>query len=63
MLSWEATNNNIIFFGLTRPGLEPTIYRTRGQYTDHFTHDAVQNYSIYFQINTYTEYAINKEEF
>ena len=35
MLRGEATNTNFIVFGLTRPGLEPTIYRTRG------VHDAV----------------------
>jgi len=28
MLSGEATNTNFIVFGLTRPGLEPTIYHT-----------------------------------
>jgi hypothetical protein len=28
MLSGEATNTNFIVFGLTRPGLQPTIYRT-----------------------------------
>jgi hypothetical protein len=28
VLSGEATNINLIFFGLTWPGLEPTIYRT-----------------------------------
>ena len=28
MLSEEASNANSIFFGLTRPDLEPTIYQT-----------------------------------
>ena len=28
VLRGEATNTNFIVFGLTRPGLEPTIYRT-----------------------------------
>jgi len=28
VLSGEATNTNFIVFGLTRPGLEPTIYHT-----------------------------------
>ena len=28
MLSGEATNTNFIVFGLTGPGLQPTIYRT-----------------------------------
>jgi hypothetical protein len=27
VFSGEATNTNIIVFGLTRQGLEPTIYR------------------------------------
>ena len=27
---------------MTRPGLEPTTYRTRGEYTNHYTTDAVQ---------------------
>jgi hypothetical protein len=31
MLSGEATNTNFIVFGLTRLGLEPTIYRTRSK--------------------------------
>jgi len=31
VLSGEATNTNFIVFGLTRPGLEPTIYRIRGE--------------------------------
>ena len=29
MLSGEATHTNFIVLGLTRPGLEPTIYRAR----------------------------------
>ena len=35
VLSGEATNTNFIVFGLTRPGLEPTIYRTRGEHANH----------------------------
>ena len=34
MLSGEATNTIFIVFGLTRPGLEPTIYGTRGDHTE-----------------------------
>jgi hypothetical protein len=41
MLSREATNNNFIVFGLTRPGLEPTIYRTRGEHANHYATNAV----------------------
>ena len=42
MLSGEATNTNLIVFGLTRPGIEPTIYRTRGEHADHYASDAVK---------------------
>jgi hypothetical protein len=41
MLSEEATHTNFIVFGLTRPGLEPTIYRTRGEHATHYTTAAV----------------------
>ena len=37
----EATNTNIIVFGLTRSGLEPAIYRIRGEQANHFTSDVV----------------------
>ena len=36
-----ATNTNFIVFGLTRPGFEPTIYRTRGEHVTHYANDAV----------------------
>jgi hypothetical protein len=36
----EKTNTNFIVFGLTRSGLEPTIYRTRGEHANHYTTDA-----------------------
>jgi hypothetical protein len=29
------------FFGLTRPGLKPTIYRTRGKHANHYATNAV----------------------
>jgi hypothetical protein len=32
---------NFIVFDLTRPGLEPTIYRTRGEHANHYATDAV----------------------
>jgi hypothetical protein len=31
-----------IVFGMTRPGLEPTIYRTRGKHSNHYATDAVR---------------------
>jgi hypothetical protein len=36
----ETTNTNFIVFGLTRSGLEPTIYHTRGELDNHYTTDA-----------------------
>ena len=41
MLTDEATNTNCIVFSLTRSGLKPTIYRTRCEYANHYTGDAV----------------------
>ena len=32
VLSGEATNTNFMVFGLTRSGLEPTIYHTRDEH-------------------------------
>ena len=42
MLSGEATNTNFIVFGLTRLGLEPTIYRTRGEHANHYATDMIR---------------------
>jgi hypothetical protein len=42
VLSGEATNTNFIVFGMTGPGLKPTIYRSRGEHVDHYTTDGVQ---------------------
>ena len=38
----EKQHIPISVFGLTRPGLKPTIYRTWGKYANHYTTDAVQ---------------------
>jgi hypothetical protein len=35
MLRGEVTNSNFIVFGLTWPGLEPTIYSIWGEYANH----------------------------
>ena len=35
----EATNTNFSVFGLARPGLELTIYRTRIEHATHYTTD------------------------
>jgi hypothetical protein len=32
---------SILVFGLTQSGLEPTIYRTRGECANHYVNDAV----------------------
>jgi hypothetical protein len=42
MLSGKATNTNLIVFGLTRPGLEHTIYRTRGKDANHYAIDELK---------------------
>ena len=39
--SAEQENTNFIAFGLTRAGIEPTTYRTWGEYTNHYTTDMV----------------------
>jgi hypothetical protein len=41
VLSGEATNTNFIVFGLTRLGLEPTIYCTQGEHANNYATDAV----------------------
>ena len=37
----EATNTNVMVFGLIRPGLKPTIYQTRGEHANYYATDAV----------------------
>ena len=39
MLSGEATHTKLIVFVLTQPGLEHTIYRTRGEHANHYATD------------------------
>ena len=36
-----------MIFGLTRPGIEPTIYRIRDEHANHYTTNAV-----YFELRT-----------
>jgi hypothetical protein len=38
----EVTNTNFIVYGLTRQGLELTIYRTQSKHTYHYSTDEVQ---------------------
>jgi hypothetical protein len=49
VFSGEATNTNFIVFGLQLPGLEPKIYRTRGEHANHYATDAVE--AIYQRID------------
>jgi hypothetical protein len=35
---------------LTRPGLEPTIYCTRGEHANHYATDAVLKFKLLLQI-------------
>ena len=38
-------------FGLTRPGLEPTIYHTQDEHANHYATYAVTNYCYNFVYN------------
>ena len=61
--SGKATNMNFIVFRLTRSEPQPTIYRIRGEHTNHYTTDAV---SVIFQSNAQNiiaEYCIKKVYF
>jgi hypothetical protein len=41
VLSEAAKNSIFVVFGLTRSGLEPMIYHTRDEHTNHYTTDVV----------------------
>ena len=47
-LAEKQQKNNFKVFGLTRPGLEPTNYRTRGEHPNHYATDAVHIYPSYY---------------
>jgi hypothetical protein len=38
----RTSGKRVSVFGFTRPGLKPTIYRTRGEHSNHYTTDAVR---------------------
>jgi hypothetical protein len=59
VLSGEVTNTNSIVFGLTRLGLEATIYLPRGEHTNHSNTDAVKDDS-YIINNTISNEVINQ---
>jgi len=42
----------ILAFGLTQPGLEPTIYRTRGKQANHYTIDVVRDMIWRYELNS-----------
>jgi hypothetical protein len=49
-LGWlceEVTNTNFIVFDLTRSGLDPKIYRPRGEHASHYTTDVVYSWRKY----------------
>ena len=57
MLIGEATNTNFIIFGLTQTGLEPTIYRTRNEHTNHYATDAIHTIKM-LQDQMYEKYLL-----
>ena len=42
----EATNTNVIVYGLTRPGVQPTIYRTQCKHANHYAPVTITIYSL-----------------
>ena len=59
MRSGEATDTNCIVFGLTRSGFEPTIYRTRGEHTNHYTADSIKNTHLHFYLDKHDKLLVN----
>jgi hypothetical protein len=53
VLNGEATHTNVIVFGLTQPGLESTIYHTRGEHANHYTTDDFSSLSLYSYLYIY----------
>jgi hypothetical protein len=54
MLSGETTNTNFIVFGLTQPGLEPTIYCTQGEHANQYATNAI-NVLLGFVVSSSTK--------
>jgi hypothetical protein len=50
----EATHTNIKAFGLTRPGLESTMYRIRGELAINYATDPVTS-SINMKVNGFVK--------
>ena len=55
VLSGEETNTNLIVFGLTSSGSEPTIHCTWGEHASHYTTAAVY-FLIYYNVNIHRIY-------
>jgi hypothetical protein len=52
MISGEATDTNFTVFGLTQPGLKPTIYHTRSEHANPYATDAAKlNLNAFYCIN------------
>jgi len=51
MVSEEATTTNFRVFGLTRSGLEPTIYSTEGEHANNYTTASVSDLWLNRDIN------------
>ena len=47
----QIPNTNFIVFGLTRSGLVPTIYHTRGEHANHYTTDGVTHNLIILSVH------------
>ena len=52
MLSGETANTTFIVFTLTRQGLEPANYRTRGEHVNYHPTDAVLIFDIHNAFNS-----------
>ena len=60
VFSREAVNTSFIVFSLTRPGIEPTIYRTWGEHANHYTTDAVNSLlTKYMSIETASTFTMS----
>jgi hypothetical protein len=59
VLSGEAANAKVIVFDFTRPGLEHTIYCTRGEHANHYDTDVITFSKEYSEIHI----DVLKEEF
>ena len=50
VVSAETENTNFRVLALTLPGLEPIIYRIRGEHVNHYITDAVEPIVWYFSM-------------